>query len=205
VVYSEQGKLAEAEAMFTRALQGCEEALGPNHTSTLYTVCNLGNLYRLQDKLAEAEIMIRRALKGFEDTLGPKHTYTLLTNHNLGMLYADQGKLAEAEAMYDRALQGYEDALTLELASSYLPALDTVFSLGDLFSQTDRKDMAKAMYNRALSGYRIVQGPSSKRCRQLEDRLQELQFASAESKVGQDELTEPGVAKPRPFKRKRLV
>jgi tetratricopeptide (TPR) repeat protein len=116
------------------------------------------------------------------------------------MLYADQGKLAEAEVMYDRALQGYEDALSFELASSYSPALNTVFAYGDLFSQSDRKDMAKAMYNRALSGYTTVQGPSSKRCRQLEDRLQALQVASAESKVGQDEFTKPGAAKSRPFK-----
>jgi hypothetical protein len=41
--------------MFTRALKGYEEALGPNHISTLYTVCHLGNLYRLQHKLAKAE------------------------------------------------------------------------------------------------------------------------------------------------------
>jgi hypothetical protein len=90
--------------------------------------------------------------------------------------------------MYDRALQGYENALSFELASSYLPALNTVFAFGDLFSQTDRKDMAKAMYYRALSGYAIVQGPSSKLCRQVEDRLQALQVASAESKEGQVSL-----------------
>ncbi|KAN0104318.1 Tetratricopeptide repeat domain containing protein [Hyaloscypha variabilis] len=211
-LYADQGKLAEAEKMYFRALQGCEEALGPDHISTLDTVNNLGLLYANQGKLAKAEKMYVRALQGCEEALGPDHISTLSTVNNLGNLYADRGKLAEAEKMYIRALQGKEEALgpdhmsTLDtLASSYLPALDTVFSLGDLFSQTDRKDMAKAMYNRALSGYRIVQGPSSKRCRQLEDRLQELQFASAESKVGQDELTEPGVAKPRPFKRKRLV
>ncbi|KAH9207082.1 hypothetical protein DL95DRAFT_450501 [Leptodontidium sp. 2 PMI_412] len=190
-LYSNQGKLVEAEAMFTRALQGCEEALGPNHTSTFYT-----------HKLAEAEIMIRRAMKGFEDTLGPKHTSTLLTIYNLGMLYADQGKLAKAEAMYERALQGYEDAVSLELTSSYSPALNTMFAFGDLYSQTNRIDMARAMYNRALSGYATVQGPSSKRCKQLEDRLQALQAASAESKVGQDEFTKSGVAKPKPFKQK---
>jgi hypothetical protein len=60
---------------------------------------------------------------------------------------------------------------------------------------TNRKDMAEAMYNRALSGYTISQGPSSKRCRQLEDRLQALQAASAESKVGQDEFTVPEAGK----------
>jgi hypothetical protein len=86
--------------------------------------------------------------------------------------------------MYDRALQGYEDALGHEFASSYLPALHTMFAFGDLFSQTHWKDMVKAMYNRALSGYITVQGPSSNWCRQLEDRLQVLQVASAKLKVG---------------------
>jgi tetratricopeptide (TPR) repeat protein len=115
---------------------------------------------------------------------GPDHTSTLNTVYNLGLLYADQGKLAEAEKMYTRALQGYENALSLELASSYLPALNTMVALSDLFSRTHRRDIAKAIYNRALSGYLTVQGPSSKWCRQLEGRLQALQVASAESEVG---------------------
>jgi tetratricopeptide (TPR) repeat protein len=63
-LYANQGKLAEAEAMYTRALQGKEEALGPKHTSTLGTVNNLGNLYADQGKLAEAEAMYTRALQG---------------------------------------------------------------------------------------------------------------------------------------------
>jgi tetratricopeptide (TPR) repeat protein len=61
-LYADQGKLAEAEKMYTRALQGKEEALGPDHTSTLSTVNNLGNLYANQGKLAEAEEMYTRAL-----------------------------------------------------------------------------------------------------------------------------------------------
>ena len=61
-LYADQGKLAEAEAMYTRALQGKEEALGPKHTSTLDTVNNLGALYKDQGKLAEAEAMLTRAL-----------------------------------------------------------------------------------------------------------------------------------------------
>jgi tetratricopeptide (TPR) repeat protein len=135
---------------------------------------SLGLLYADQGKLAEAEAMYERALEGKEKALGPDHTSTLLTVNNLGLLYADQGKLVEAEAMYERALQGYEDALGPELTSSYLPALKTMIAFGDLFSQTDRKEIAKVMYNRALSGYTAVQGPSSKWCKQLEDRLQTL-------------------------------
>ena len=44
-LYADQGKLAQAEKIYIRALQGKEEALGPDHTSTLLVVHNLGNLY----------------------------------------------------------------------------------------------------------------------------------------------------------------
>ncbi|KAM0124186.1 hypothetical protein ACHAO1_011111 [Botrytis cinerea] len=180
-LYSDQGKLVEAEKMYLRALEGYEKALGPDHTSTLGTVHNLGILYKNQGKLVEAEKMYLRALEGYEKALGPDHTSTLHTVHNLGDLYSDQGKLVEAEKMYCRALKGYEKALGLELVSSYLPALHNMFAFGDLFSKTDRKDMAREMYNRALSGYTIVQGPFSKWGRQVDDRLQALEVASAES------------------------
>jgi tetratricopeptide (TPR) repeat protein len=108
ILYSDQGKLAEAEKMYRRALQGYEKALGADHTSTLNTVNNLGLLYRDQGKLAEAERMYQRALQGKEKALGADHTSTLNTVSNLGNLYRDQGKLAEAEKMYQRALQGFE-------------------------------------------------------------------------------------------------
>ncbi|OAP54709.1 hypothetical protein AYL99_11157 [Fonsecaea erecta] len=179
-LYRDQGKLAEAEKIYLRALQGYEEALGPDHTSTLNTVHNLGNIYMDQGKLAEAEKMYLRALQGCEEALGPDHTSTLDTVHNLGNLYMNQGKLAEAEKMYLRALQGYQGALGVELISSYLPAINTMFAFGELYSRTDRKDMAKKMYSRALSGYAAVQGPSSKWCRVIEGRLHALQSTSAE-------------------------
>jgi hypothetical protein len=78
--------------------------------------------------------MYLRALEGCEKALGPDHTLTLDTVYNLGTLYKNQGKLVEAEAMYIRALQGYENALGLELVSSYLPALNTIFAFRNLFS-----------------------------------------------------------------------
>ncbi|CAG8884107.1 unnamed protein product, partial [Penicillium egyptiacum] len=53
------------------------KALGPNHTSTLRTVDNLGVLYASQGKLDEAEQMHIRALAGKERALGPNHTSTL--------------------------------------------------------------------------------------------------------------------------------
>jgi Tetratricopeptide repeat len=43
--------------MNQRVLQGKEKALVADHTSTLETVNNLGNLYKTQGKVAEAEKM----------------------------------------------------------------------------------------------------------------------------------------------------
>ena len=99
-LYADQGKLAEAQEMYLRALKGFEKAFGADHTSTLDTVNNLGNLYANQSKLAEAEEMYSRAVQGKEKALGVDHTSTLDTVNNLGNLYKDQGKLAEAEEMY---------------------------------------------------------------------------------------------------------
>ncbi|KAK4182502.1 hypothetical protein QBC35DRAFT_457232 [Podospora australis] len=153
-LYSDQGRLSDAEAMFERALRGYEKALGPEHTSTLTTVHNLGNLYRDQGRLSDAEAMFERALRGKEKALGPEHTSTLTTVHALGILYSDQGRLSDAEAMYERALRGYEKALGPEHTST----LGTVHALGILYSHQGRLSDAEAMYERALRGYEKALG-----------------------------------------------
>ncbi|KAF4486533.1 Nephrocystin-3 [Colletotrichum fructicola Nara gc5] len=155
LLYSDQGRLKEAEAMYERALQGYEKAWGPDHTSTLDSVHCLGLLYKDQGRLKEAEAMYERALQGYEKALGPEHTSTLDTVNNLGILYKDQGRLKEAEAMYDRALQGYEKAWGPDHTST----LDTVNNLGVLYKDQGRLKEAEAMYDRALQGKEKAWGP----------------------------------------------
>jgi hypothetical protein len=52
--YAKQGKLIGVEEMSHHALRGVEKAWGPDHTSTLETANNFGNLYVDQGKLVEA-------------------------------------------------------------------------------------------------------------------------------------------------------
>jgi tetratricopeptide (TPR) repeat protein len=154
-LYSDQGKMKEAEEMYLRALTRYEKAWGPEHTSTLDTVNNLGNLYLDQGKMKEAEGMYLRALAGKEKAWGPEHTSTLDTVNNLGNLYKNQDKLKEAESMYVRALAGYEKTLGPNHAS----ALDTVNNLGNLYRDQGKTAEAEAMYVRALAGKEIVWRP----------------------------------------------
>jgi tetratricopeptide (TPR) repeat protein len=148
ILYYDQGKLAEAEKMYQRALQGYEKALGAEHTSTLLAVNDLGAIYYVQGKLAEAEKMHQRALQGYEKALGAEHTSTLHAVHNLGLLYKTQGKLAEAEKMYRQVLQGYEKALGADHPSTLL----TVNNLGSLYRDQGKLAEAEKMYQRALQG-----------------------------------------------------
>ena len=56
--------------MYVRALEGREEAWGPKHTSTLDTVNNLGDFYRVQERFAKAQRMYSRALEGYANVKG---------------------------------------------------------------------------------------------------------------------------------------
>jgi len=71
--YVGQSKLAEAEAIYDRALQGYKKILGLKYIWTLQTINNLGILYCNQGKLDKAEVMYTRALQGIKEVLEPKH------------------------------------------------------------------------------------------------------------------------------------
>src|SRR5438045_5856521 len=98
--------------MYYRSLQGYEKAWGPDHTSTLDTVNNLGNLYKSQGKLDEAEKMYQRALQGYEKALGSVLIITyvpaLIAAENLAMLLSQIGRVGEAKELYLRAQRGIE-------------------------------------------------------------------------------------------------
>jgi tetratricopeptide (TPR) repeat protein len=155
VLYQDQNKFSEAEELYTRALRGTENALGPSNESTLGLISDMGTLYSKQGKLLEAEKMYKQALRGTEEVLGPDHPLTLGTVNNLGNLYREQGKLAEAEKMYQRSLRGTEEVLGPDHPST----LNTVNNLGDLYREQGKLAEAEKMYERTLRGMEEVLGP----------------------------------------------
>ncbi|KAI1317973.1 hypothetical protein F5Y16DRAFT_414531 [Xylariaceae sp. FL0255] len=98
-IFNNQGKLKEAKDMYQWALRGREKALGPDHTSTLSTVNNLGNLHRDQGKLREAKEMYQRTLRSYQTGVGPDHPRTQTV----------YGKQSNAEAMPIRCPGEYQD------------------------------------------------------------------------------------------------
>ncbi len=61
-LYRAQGKYAEAEPLYKRALAIRENALGPHHQDVATSLNNLALLYRAQGRHAEAEPLYKRSL-----------------------------------------------------------------------------------------------------------------------------------------------
>jgi hypothetical protein len=138
----------DAEALYRRALEGYEKALGTEHPYTLTSVTDLGNLLYNKGDYEGAEVLYRRALQGIEKALGTEHLYTLTIVSDLGSLLSAKGDYEGAESLYRHALQGIEKALGTE----HPDTLTSVNDLGNLLSAKGDYEGAEALYRRALAG-----------------------------------------------------
>ena len=59
LLYTSQGRYAEAEPLFKRALAIREKALGPDHPDVASCLNNLAILYKEQGRYAEAEPLLQ--------------------------------------------------------------------------------------------------------------------------------------------------
>ena len=72
-MYMDQGRYAEADPLFKRALAIDEKALGPEHPDVGQSLNNLAAVYLYQGRYGEAEPLFKRALAIDEKALGPDH------------------------------------------------------------------------------------------------------------------------------------
>ncbi len=70
VLYDNQGRYAEAEPLYERALAIQEEVLGAEHPDVAVSLNNLAALYYAQGRYAEAEPLYERALGVGEKVFG---------------------------------------------------------------------------------------------------------------------------------------
>src|SRR5262249_40802065 len=91
ILYADQGRYAEAEPLYKRALAIREKVLGDEHPEFAKGLNNLAVLYGRQGRYAEAEPLFRRALAIVEKARGPEHPNTKSVRENLQSV---QDKLA---------------------------------------------------------------------------------------------------------------
>lgn len=100
----DQGRLAEAEAHYQRALDVRAIGRRSGRADVARILNSLGALYRDQGRLADAEPLIMEALKIRQNKLLPDDPAIAESLTSLALLKKDQGHLAEAERLLQRAL-----------------------------------------------------------------------------------------------------
>jgi hypothetical protein len=104
LLYTDQGRLDEAEKMYQRALQGYEKALGlktvARYRPALNTICTLGDLFAAQRHLDKAREMYLRACTGFQVLLGPSSNECQRIERSIASLDATQGKCGDIATLF---------------------------------------------------------------------------------------------------------
>ncbi len=147
VVYRAQGKYADAEGLYKRALTIKEKALGAGHPSVALTLNNLANLYDVQGKYADAESLHKRALAIREKALGGRNPDVAQSLSNLAGVYKEQGKYADAEGLFKRAVAIYEKAL----GKDHAQVANSLIGLAAVYDKQGKYADAEGLFKRALA------------------------------------------------------
>ena len=120
----QQGRGAEAEKHYRRALGELEEVFGPDHLEVAGCLNNMGVCMRDLGRQIEAQHMHRRALRIRQALLGREHPDVAMSLNNLASCLYDLGDLQEAQPMLRRALDiavktlGEDHPLTLNVRAN---------------------------------------------------------------------------------------
>ena len=94
----------QAALSLSDAVDLLDEALGPDHPSTLTSRNNLAVAYESAGRLDEAIDLHERTLADSERVLGPDHPHTLTSRGNLASAHQDAGRLEQAIDLHERTL-----------------------------------------------------------------------------------------------------
>jgi tetratricopeptide (TPR) repeat protein len=150
-----QGQFREAEPILREALKEREDALGPEHQSTLFALNYLATVLYRQGKDAEAEAAFQTLAARDEKVSGAESRNTVETRINLAAVLDDEGKYTEAEAEERRLVKieekitGPDSQQTLAVRTNLANALDSQGEYTE--AEAENRDVIK-LEEKALGG-----------------------------------------------------
>ena len=103
LLYSEQGRYAEAEAQSLRALSIRESISGRDHPEIAVSLHTLARIYTLQGRFKDADQHYEEAIRIFEATLGGDHPHVARCLEDYAELLRSTNRVEQAEAVARRA------------------------------------------------------------------------------------------------------
>lgn len=142
-----QGQLAEAEALYRRALQLWQQPSLKGRPAAALPMASLAALLLSQGKAQEAEPLMRQALALQEATLPARHPKIAITLNNLGVLLRNRGDYTEAEAYHRRALDIQRHADNPQKPS----IVNALIKLGQTLAAAGKLEEAETLLEEALA------------------------------------------------------
>ena len=122
---SGMGQYKIAHSMGSTSFSVMESILGAEHTYTLDSLNNLGQVFRQQGNYYNAEAIQQRALETTRRVLGEDDPLTLVCIGNLALTYSGQGRWKEAEGLQVQVMEISKKTLGLNHP-------DTITSMANL-------------------------------------------------------------------------
>jgi tetratricopeptide (TPR) repeat protein len=165
----DQGRYADAEPLFKRALAITEKSLGPDHPDAGRLLNNVALLYQAQGRSADAEPLFKRAVAIAEKSLGPDHSDVATLLINLAGLYGAQGRWADGLPLARKATErGYVNQrygrsgsavhLSLLLGAKYAKYLSEDEAIAESFDVVQRAASTAASAALSQLGVRFAAG-----------------------------------------------
>lgn len=144
VQYDQQGRHAESEPLYQRALAIAEQSRGPNHPAVAVAAVHLGRVYEALDRDAEAEALYVRALD-IDRRSSQDDRSTFADFSRLEQLYVKGTRWDDAAALYAKWLELLED-----LYGSKDPGVASVLErYADTLDQQGKSRKARELRTRA--------------------------------------------------------
>lgn len=155
VLLRKEGKYAQAEQLYRRALNIQQLKLPPDDPALVSTFNNLGALLNFEAKYGEAEPLLRRALAIDEENQGPDDPGVARILTNLASLLHNKGDMAHAEPLFRRALSIDEKTL----GPNHPEVAIDLNNLGLMEELSGDRTAAESLYRRALAINEASLGP----------------------------------------------
>ncbi|MEM1207375.1 MAG: tetratricopeptide repeat protein, partial [Acidobacteriota bacterium] len=154
LLFEEEGRFAEAEAEFRRALEAQTRLYPEGHSAVAETLRCIASVLYTQGRLEDAEAYGRRSLEMARRFLGGEHPGVGTTHNLLGLVLLKQKRLDEAEASFREALKLHRDGF----GGQHPQVAGDLSNLAQV--QTERGDLvaAEAQMREALAIYRNALG-----------------------------------------------
>ena len=154
-VYDNLGLYAQAQALYSDAIEIRKSVLGPENPDTLRSMHTICRPLREQGKYAEAEKLQRQVLDAQRRILGPYHPDTLASMGELAADLDNEGLYSEAEKLGQEALENQRRIASPEDSQTQW----LMVILAAVLSDEGRFAEAEKLYREAFDIRRRLLGP----------------------------------------------